>query len=321
MTVALTPSLLALLTLVVLTAGVVNGLAGFGFAVVGTMALATVLPPATAVVLMILPILAANVTLVSELSRAELAHCARHFAPLVVAALVGTIAGMAVLDILPEAPVRVGLGLITLGFVFSRQQALSLGSLVSASPGDTTSAGDLTASDPADGIPADGIPADGNPPEDDVAPGDPFDSDPADGAPAEGDVALGDMNRTARERPLVMLVVGAVSGLLFGATNVGIQLVAYLRSLDLPHGRFVGVVAMVFVGINAVRVGAAGALGLYPSLTVFGLSLASVVPAVAGVIAGRWLRGRLSSGLRRRLVLGLLTIIGIRLVLGGLGIA
>ena len=318
MTVALTPVLLAVLTIVVLTAGVVNGLAGFGFAVVGTMALATVLPPATAVVLMILPILAANVTLVSELSWTELAHCGRRFAPLVAAALVGTIAGMAVLDLLPDAPVRVGLGIITLGFVLSRQQAVPLGSLVGASAGGSTSGRD-TGDDVATGDTRDG---------DDVATGDTSsddtggDHDTSDGDTAAVDAAAGHaVARPARERPVVMLVVGAVSGLLFGATNVGVQLVAYLQSLQMSHSRFVGVVAMVFVGINAVRVAAAGALGLYPSPTVFGLSLAAVVPAVAGVTAGRWLRDRLTPRLRRWLVLGLLTIIGVRLVLGGLGIA
>jgi len=40
----------ALITLVILVAGTTNGLAGFGFALVGTMALATVIDPATAVV-------------------------------------------------------------------------------------------------------------------------------------------------------------------------------------------------------------------------------------------------------------------------------
>lgn len=260
MTVELTPFVIGLLFGVVVVAGMVNGLAGFGFAVVGTMALATVITPATAVVLMIIPILAANLTLVSELSWTELTRCGRRFGPLIVSALIGTIIGMAVLDMLPEPALRVGLGCITLGFVLSRQQAIPL---------------------PAVGIAGD----------------------------AE-----------ARERPVVMVVVGSVSGLLFGATNVGVQLVAYLRSLRLSHSLFIGVVALVFVGINSVRIGAAGVLGLYPTVTVFALSVAAAVPAIGGVAVGRRLRDRLSEALRRRLVLGLLSVIGFRLVLGGLGI-
>ena len=53
--VALSPVLAGAVLVVVFVAGAVNGVAGFGFALVGTMALATVVEPATAVVFMILP--------------------------------------------------------------------------------------------------------------------------------------------------------------------------------------------------------------------------------------------------------------------------
>lgn len=260
MSLALTTTFLAFFVLVVFIAGTVNGLAGFGFAVVGTMALATTVEPATAVVLMIIPILSANITLLNELSRSELSACWRRFSWLVVSALIGTIIGMAILDQLPEAPLRVGLGLVTMVFVASRQQAVAMPTL-SFGTSDT------------------------------------------------------------KDRPATMVAVGSVSGLLFGATNVGVQIVAFIRSFDLSHGTFVGVVAMVFVGINTIRVGAAGVLGLYPTTTVFLLSVAAAVPAVVGVAAGKQLRDQLRDHHRRQLVLGLLTIIGIRLILGGLGIA
>jgi len=259
MAVPFSAEFVVLLGLIVVVSGAVNGLAGFGFAVVGTMALATVVDPATAVVLMIIPMVAANAMLVGELSAAEFRTCGQRFGPLVGSALVGTIVGMAVLDALPGGPLRIGLGLITLGFVASQQRALPLPSI---------GAGGST----------------------------------LDGRPA-------------------MIVVGSLSGVLFGATNVGVQLVAYLRSRDLSHSLFVGVVALVFLGINAIRVGAAGVLGLYPTLTVFGLSVVASIPAVGGVVIGSRLRQRVSSRLRRRVVLGLLTVIGIRLLLGGLGIA
>lgn len=123
------------------------------------------------------------------------------------------------------------------------------------------------------------------------------------------------------ETPLAMLGVGGISGLLFGGTNVGVQLVAYLRSCDLSHGLFVGVVAMVFLGLNAIRVGAASLLGLYPNSTLAMVSIGAVVPAVVGVSGGKRLRKRVSVRQRRTVVLGLLTLIGIRLVLSGLGIA
>ena len=120
------PSLFLLFGAVVLLAGVVNGVAGFGFALVGTMVLATAIDPATAVVFMILPILSVNLSLVRELSREDLWTCGRRFGPLVGAALVGTVLGMAVLNRVPAAPLRVALGLVSLGFVASAQDRIPI---------------------------------------------------------------------------------------------------------------------------------------------------------------------------------------------------
>lgn len=259
---ALDPSfvLVAVVAVVVFVAGIVNGVAGFGFALVGTMALATAIDPAVAVVFMILPLLAVNFALVRDLSPTELRACGSRFAPLILAALAGTLVGMAVLDALPAGATRAALGVVTLAFVVSAQQTVPIPGL------DRTREGCFVESTPA------------------------------------------------------MVGVGAVSGLLFGGTNVGVQLVAYVKSCDLSHGLFVGVVALVFVGINAVRVGAAGLLGLYPSLSVFGASVGAVVPAALGVAVGKRLRDRIDERTRRIAVLGLLTVIGVRLLFGGLGV-
>ncbi|SNR41000.1 sulfite exporter TauE/SafE family protein [Halorubrum vacuolatum] len=257
----ITPSFLLAVALVVTLAGAVNGVAGFGFAVVGTMALATVVDPAVAVAFMIVPILAVNVSLVRELDGDQVRSCGRRFGPLLVAATVGTVLGMILLDFLPESPLRVGLGAVTLAFVAVSQRIVPVPTLTSDS--------------------------------------------------ANGRI----------ERPTWMAAIGGVSGVLFGATNVGVQLVAYLRSRNLSHELFVGVVALVFLGINGVRVAVAGTIGLYPDATTVALSVAAAVPAAAGVALGARLRPRLSDRLRRGLVLGLLTVIGIRLTLGGLGLA
>jgi uncharacterized membrane protein YfcA len=256
----LTPTFLALIAVVFLLAGAVNGLAGFGFALVGTMVLAILTDPAVAVVFVVIPILAVNLSLVRELSGDDLRSCGQRFAPLLVAALFGTVLGLVVLDRLPTAPLRVGLGLLTLGFVLTLQSVVPVPGLARAK------AGCFVESTPA------------------------------------------------------MVGVGAVSGLLFGGTNVGVQLVAYLRSCDLSHGLFVGVVAMIFLGLNAVRIVAAGALGLYPDLATAGLSVAAAVPAVVGVAVGTRLRSAVTEQTRKAGVLLLLTVIGVRLVAGGLGL-
>ena len=259
MSIPLTPEFVAVVAAVVALSGAVNGVAGFGFAVVGTMGLASVLDPAVAVVFMIVPILAVNVSLLSALSTVELRRCSRRFAPLIVTATVGTVAGMAVLDVIPDAPLRIGLGLVSLAFVASAQRLVAI-----PVPRRVTDS-DLAATTPA------------------------------------------------------MVAIGAVSGLLFGATNVGVQLVAYVRQYDFSHAVFVGVIALVFVGINGLRVGAAAALGLYPDLTVVAASVLAAAPALAGVAVGKRLRTRASERLRRGAVLGLLTVIGLRLLAGGLG--
>jgi len=256
----LSPVLAGVVLAVVLVAGAVNGVAGFGFALVGTMALATIVDPATAVVFMILPILSVNLSLVRELSVPELRTCGRRFAPLMVAALVGTVVGLVGLDVVPEAPLRVGLGVISLAFVLNVQEAVPVPGLERAKKGCFV------------------------------------ESTPA------------------------MLAVGGVSGVLFGGTNVGVQLIAYVRSCDLSHGLFVGVVAMIFLGLNGIRVLAAGTLGLYPDVIVFLASAGAALPAVAGVVVGKRLRDAVGKRQRRTAVLGLLAVIGVRLVLGGLGI-
>ena len=255
------PVALVTLAAVVLLAGAVNGVAGFGFALVATTALATRLPPATAVVFTILPILAVNLSLARELSAAQLRSCGRRFGPLLAAALVGTVVGLVGLERLPADSLRAGLGLLSLGFVASQQRVVTVPGLTRAKAGCFVET----------------LPA--------------------------------------------MVGVGFVSGLVFGGTNVGVQLVAYLRSRDLSHGLFVGVAAAVFLGINAVRVVAAGALGLYPDAATVAASLAAAVPAVVGVAAGSRLRARVSERARRGLVFGLLTVVGFRLLAAGAGVA
>ncbi len=259
MPIPLSPSSLFVIAVVVALAGAVNGIAGFGFAVVATMTLATVIDPATAVVFVIAPIVAVNLSLAAELSTADLRSCGRRFAPLLVATTIGTVLGMTVIDRLPDAPLRLVLGVVTLAFVVTSQRLVPI-------PDRST----VVSSSVTDG-------------------------------------------------PGAMAAVGVVSGLLFGATNVGVQVVAYVRRFDLSHGLFVGVIAIVFLGVNSVRVAAAGVLGLYPNWTVAAVSVAAALPAVVGVAVGSRLRSRTSERVRRGVVLWLLFGVGVRLVLGGVG--
>ena len=243
---------------VVFVAGAVNGVAGFGFALLATATLATVVDPASAVVFVVLPILAVNLTLVAELDRTTVRRCARRFWPLVGGGLVGVVVGMLVIGAMPAASLQVGLGLLTLAVVASTQSLVAVPGLEWI---------------------------------------------------REGCVVEG-------TGPMAGL--GLVSGVVFGATNVGVQFVAYLRSLELTHKLFVGVVAAVFLGLNGIRVALAGLLGLYPDQWFLALSMVAVVPAVVGARLGARVRPTLTDRTREVLVLGLLAAVGLWLTIGGL---
>lgn len=260
MTAAISPPLLIAFVGIVFLAGIINGVAGFGFALVGTMALATIIDPAIAVVFMIIPIVAVNLSLVRDLTGPELRRCGRRFSPLLTGALIGTLVGMILIERIPANLLRVALGAISLGFVASAQRALSIPLLART------------------------------------------------------------RERCYVESTPAMFGVGGIGGLLFGGTNVGVQLVAYLRSCDLSHGLFVGVVALLFLGLNSVRVGLAGALGMYSDPEIAFGSIAVAIPAAVGVAAGKRIRGGVNAQLQRWIVLTLISVIGLRLVAGGLGI-
>jgi hypothetical protein len=123
-------------------------------------------------------------------------------------------------------------------------------------------------------------------------------------------------------------LLGFVSGGIFGGSNVGVQVVAYLESPDLDHDTVVGVVAMsthgVGVvamsthGVGVVRVAAAWGLGLSASTAVLGVSAVAALPVLAGVATGRRIRPRISPETRTVVLSVLLGVLGGKLVVDGL---
>lgn len=248
---------LSIVLAAILLGGLVKGVAGFGYAVTSTALLALVLEPAAAVTVMILPTLVANVPLLGELDRAELTACVRRFWPYVIAALVGTLAGMAVLDRIPRAALALGLGLVTFTYVLTAQPYREL-------PGSGAVVGRL------------------------FSPG----------------------MRTK-------LWLGLASGVVFGASNIAVQVVAYLDHLELDRSTFVGVLALVLVGISTVRIGAAWSLGLYGTGSLLALSGVAVFPGLAGVYAGRLARPHVPESYQTAGTLALLVVIAARLTTAG----
>lgn len=249
-----TPSVLVLVTAIVFVGGLVKGVAGFGYALAGTALLATVLSPAMAVVLMIVPMLVANLALLGELDRASFVRCVRRFWPFVLAAMVGTTIGMLALDAVPTGLLTLALGLFTVGYVLVTQSVVPV-------PGKT-------------------------------------------------------QFRATCFRPGVgaKTMLGLVSGMIFGASNVAVQVVAYLDSLSLDRALFVGVLSMILVGIAGLRVGLAWWLGLYDSVTVVGYSVLLAIPGLIGVGAGRRVRRYIPTRYEGGVALVVLAVIGVRLL-------
>jgi hypothetical protein len=249
---------LALVCGAVFLGGLVKGVAGFGYAVVATALLASLLDPTTAVVLLIVPTLAANLSLLRELDRSTLVSCVRRFGSYVGGAVVGTLAGMALLGRVPQPVLALGLGLFTAAYVVARQPYVRVPGLAAFrdycfQPGTTA-----------------------------------------------------------------MAVLGVASGVVFGAANAAVQVVAYLDSRDLDRSTFVGVLAMVLVGISTVRVGAAAALGLYDGGGALVLSVVAAVPGLLGVAVGGRARPRIPERVQVAGTLLLLSVIAVRLTAGGL---
>jgi len=130
--------------------------------------------------------------------------------------------------------------------------------------------------------------------------------------------------RCFRPGTTAKLGVGLVSGVVFGATNAAVQVVAYLDSLDLDRQTFVGVLAMILVGISLLRLAAAWGLGLFAAgdatpTALVGLSAIAAVPGLVGVAAGQRLRRRLAERTVTAGALLLLAVIGLKLLSDGIG--
>lgn len=103
---------LALVVATVFLGGIIRGVAGFGYEIAGTAVLTTFLDPSEAVAIMIIPLLAASLSLVGELETSELRPCVARFWLYLLAAVVGTVLGMVALGAFEVAPLKLGIGVV-----------------------------------------------------------------------------------------------------------------------------------------------------------------------------------------------------------------
>ena len=108
--------------------------------------------------------------------------------------------------------------------------------------------------------------------------------------------------------------VGALSGLMGGVSSLtGPIIISYLVSLRLPRDVFVGTISVIYL---------AGAIPLYGSMAANGriglhdvaLSALALLPMFVGLQVGKWLRGKLSEVVFRRVLLGFLVLVALTLI-------
>ena len=118
------------------------------------------------------------------------------------------------------------------------------------------------------------------------------------------------------ERTLTLLA-GSMNGIVTGATGVlVIPMVPYMEALKVERDELVQLMAMVFC-MSALAIALSLAESGRYDADLRNLSLWSVVPALAGMVAGEWLRRRMSADRFRKWFLVALAGVGVKLALFG----
>lgn len=113
-------------------------------------------------------------------------------------------------------------------------------------------------------------------------------------------------------------LVGIVSGLLGGATSfLGPLMVMYLIALRVEKDQFIGAIALFYM-IAGIPFYIGLGLNGYFGWAEFWASCGAAVMIWLGVLVGQRLRARASSELFRKLILGLLVIIGVNMIRKGM---
>ncbi|HEX5513520.1 MAG TPA: sulfite exporter TauE/SafE family protein [Gammaproteobacteria bacterium] len=110
-------------------------------------------------------------------------------------------------------------------------------------------------------------------------------------------------------------LVGAVNGLLTGLTgSFVVPAVPYLQSLGLPRDAFVQAMGVLFTVSTVALAVALGAQELF-TVELGVLSGLAFIPALLGMFAGTWVRGRLTESRFRRVFFLSLLVLGAYIVL------
>lgn len=238
------------LSILALVAGLVKGLTGFGFALVATALLTTIISPREAITMIIIPIMVSNFYLIKEIRLSKLISCFKKFRYFLLSSYIGVITGMLIIDFLNEEILKIFLGLVVLTYVMVKSGLITI------------------------------------------------------------------KNKFNQKTKMHQIIMGSLSGALFGSTNAGVPYVAYIDSLELKKHTFVGLLSSLLFIASSIRVGLAYNLGFYGDLSNILTSALLIIPTLLGVYIGSRTRGKIDEKLLGKFVLLLLAIIGINLLIG-----
>ena len=231
--------------------GLVKGLTGFGYALISTSLLATIMPAQQAVAVMIIPLIAGNLELVLEIDIEELLNCIRNLSCYLLSLTAGVTAGMFLISFIPSRPLQMAVGAIAAVYSISRLE------------------------------------------------------------PVE--------DKFERLRKICFKswepVIGTSSGIIYGASNIGVPIVAYLRSQNLSHEKFTGTLAAIILLLSVYRIFLAELTGIYSGNEKILLSLILAIPAAASAKTGQILANNISTEKLEKLSLILIFVIGLKLLL------
>lgn len=108
----------------------------------------------------------------------------------------------------------------------------------------------------------------------------------------------------------VGVVIGAINGVLSGMTGAfNFPSVLYLQALGLPRDMLIQAMGMLFT-LSTVALGLSLGAGSLLSWELGALSAAALIPSFAGLLAGRFVRRRLSESVFRRVFFVALALLG-----------
>lgn len=121
-----------------------------------------------------------------------------------------------------------------------------------------------------------------------------------------------------RAMPVLSPAIGLFSGVLSGSTgSLGLPVVIYFQALGLPKDTFVQALGLQFLITAAVWIAALIEQGALKGDGVM-ISTLAVAPAALGMVAGQWLRDRITQERFRTVVYVFLFVIGLNLIRKGI---